>query len=655
MFIIMIDLYGYPKYVLINMLKLQCIMYSKISKRLSIVKKQFILMFAILTMFIYAKDKDSCYILKESLTDLSQLSDTKTVIQKCSQAIKKISKRNPTKSLYSYIIGQAFDRTEEKKNAFKWYKQAAQLGNAEAQAEIGFIYSNMWSAQRYAVKENAKLAFKWYKKAANQGNKSALNGLADMYYYGIGVKKNYKKAISLYKQLALSGNLTRAFQLGEIYYKGEITNKNYKEAFRWFLIAANQNYNISSQLYIAKMYYSGKGVTQNYNKAFFWFSKLANKNEVEAQHMLGSMFYLGEGVDENKTKALEFYNKACINYNIESCITLGYILTTPPKMNLSNKDKKQNLLRGTDLYINYYYNNNTHDIIKYIRKVIEYGYGNAYLYGQLGLIYFKGQGVPKNYIKSYAWYSHALALDESSTFYTEQLKALENKMTPKQIIFAQNYDPITEIQNKKTITHDKEQYNINTGTGFFVNNDIVITNHHVTKDCKKIELIRQGYKSSANILAIDTKNDLALIKAKVLNKKYLQFRAGKGIRIGDGVIVIGYPLGKLLGDGIKLTTGNISALTGLLNDTSTMQLTAPVQPGNSGGALLDNSGRVVGIIVARLKNQQNVNLAIKATMAQMFLDINNIDYTVSLYEEKKNVADIADEARDSIIQVVCYQ
>lgn len=134
----------------------------------------------------------------------------------------------------------------------------------------------------------------------------------------------------------------------------------------------------------------------------------------------------------------------------------------------------------------------------------------------------------------------------------------------------------------------------------------------------------------------------------------MNFRDGKGIRIGEDIIVIGYPLGYLLGSGIKLTTGNVSALTGLINDTTRMQLTAPIQPG-SGGALLDTSGNVVGVVVAQLKKGQNVNLAIKSNVAQMFLDINNVDYDVAMSKDKKDVADIADETKESIVQVVCYQ
>ena len=61
------------------------------------------------------------------------------------------------------------------------------------------------------------------------------------------------------------------------------------------------------------------------------------------------------------------------------------------------------------------------------------------------------------------------------------------------------------------------------------------------------------------------------------------------------------------------------------------------------------------VVVARLEKEQNVNLAIKANVAQMFLDVNNIDYGMAMSENKKDVADVADEAKESIVQVICYQ
>jgi len=194
-----------------------------------------------------------------------------------------------------------------------------------------------------------------------------------------------------------------------------------------------------------------------------------------------------------------------------------------------------------------------------------------------------------------------------------------------------------------------------TGTGFFIDTDILITNHHVVEECNKIEVIRNGYKAEAKIKSLDISNDLAVLKATKSNQNFLKFRSGKGIRVGATIITMGYPLGNLLGTNIKLTLGNISSLTGLVNDSTKLQLTAPVQQGNSGGPLLDNHGNVVGIIYAGLKNHiaQNVNLAIKSSVARMFLDANDVNYNLDTNSSKKEVVDIAEDAKKSIVQVIC--
>jgi len=216
------------------------------------------------------------------------------------------------------------------------------------------------------------------------------------------------------------------------------------------------------------------------------------------------------------------------------------------------------------------------------------------------------------------------------------------------------YKGTQQETQKKALTPTKKKES-STGTGFFINPTNIITNQHVVDSCRNIKIIKNGVISSAKIKSVDRTNDLAVLIADKSNKTYLKFRSGRSVRVGESVIAMGYPLGVLLGSGVKLTTGNISSLTGLLNDTTTLQLTAAVQPGNSGGPLLDNTGSVVGIVYAKLNNDmaQNVNLAIKANVATMFLDVHEIDSTFDTERSKKEVVDIADIAKKSIIQIIC--
>jgi serine protease Do len=136
--------------------------------------------------------------------------------------------------------------------------------------------------------------------------------------------------------------------------------------------------------------------------------------------------------------------------------------------------------------------------------------------------------------------------------------------------------------------------------------------------------------------------------------------------LGEGVAVFGYPLSGLLSSGGNFTLGNVTALAGLRDDTRILQISAPVQPGNSGGPLLDDSGAVVGIIVAKLNAMmlaiatddlaQNVNFAIKANVAESFSDAQGIPVQVSTPGGLPlPPADLADKAKAITVRVKCMR
>ena len=237
-------------------------------------------------------------------------------------------------------------------------------------------------------------------------------------------------------------------------------------------------------------------------------------------------------------------------------------------------------------------------------------------------------------------------LPVKSQYIDQQGYAVRRLIIPVYQKKPKSLSPTVPSEKKKVIT---------TGTGFYINSTDILTNNHVVGTCKKISVIQNGNRYPATLKFRDKANDLALISTKNANKKYLKFRLGKRLRIGENIIAMGYPLGILLGTGIKLTTGNISARTGLFNDATKLQLTAPIQPGNSGGPLLDIYGDVVGIIYAKLNDPtaQNVNLAIKANIAKMFLDVHDVEYFEDHNKTKKEVVDIADQAERSIVQIRC--
>ena len=178
---------------------------------------------------------------------------------------------------------------------------------------------------------------------------------------------------------------------------------------------------------------------------------------------------------------------------------------------------------------------------------------------------------------------------------------------------------------------------LSTGTGFVVAAGRALTNHHVIEDCRGGVQLRTagGRDMTARVVASDRQRDLALLEVPAEAGPPLPFRReGSNVRRGEGVVTYGFPLSGILSSGPTLTTGDISALAGLGDDASQFQISAPVQPGNSGGPLLDMAGNVVGVIVSKLNAQrvarqtgdipQNVNFAVKGTEAVNFLRRNGV-------------------------------
>lgn len=160
-----------------------------------------------------------------------------------------------------------------------------------------------------------------------------------------------------------------------------------------------------------------------------------------------------------------------------------------------------------------------------------------------------------------------------------------------------------------------------TGTGFALNRGYIVTNYHVVDGATKIKVCSCNENSqqeySVTVVGVDKVNDLALLKINVTyTDSEIPYTISQKIsETGEEVFVLGYPLTQLMGNEIKLTTGIISAKSGFDGNVNNYQISAPVQPGNSGGPLFDNKGNLVGIVVAGINNDvaQNANYAIKTS------------------------------------------
>jgi S1-C subfamily serine protease len=201
-----------------------------------------------------------------------------------------------------------------------------------------------------------------------------------------------------------------------------------------------------------------------------------------------------------------------------------------------------------------------------------------------------------------------------------------------------------------------------TGTGWYVaDGGYLVTNAHVVEECKMVTL-----KSGAEleVLDVQTDQDLALLKG-VTSVAPLSLRDGRSARLAEDVLIAGYPLGGILSSGINVTVGTVSALQGMGDDPTRFQFTAPVQPGNSGGPVLDTSGHVIGVVVSKLNAMniqdqigdipQNVNFGIALPSLVEFLKGNDVPFAPKVSSKPVDKVDLAELARESTVLLQCYQ
>lgn len=184
--------------------------------------------------------------------------------------------------------------------------------------------------------------------------------------------------------------------------------------------------------------------------------------------------------------------------------------------------------------------------------------------------------------------------------------------------FRRKYDKEQQALEAARKAEEEKQPKQWTGTGFALNNGYIVTNHHVIEDAQDISI--QGVKGAttkykAKVIASDRNNDLAILK--IDDSKFDGFGtipykvSTRIVDVGEDVFVLGYPLTQYMGEEIKLTNGIISSRTGYQGDVSSYQISAPIQPGNSGAPLFDSKGDIIGIINAGISQADNVGYAVK--------------------------------------------
>lgn len=207
---------------------------------------------------------------------------------------------------------------------------------------------------------------------------------------------------------------------------------------------------------------------------------------------------------------------------------------------------------------------------------------------------------------------------------------------------------------------------VSTGTGFLVVDGRVMTNHHVVDNCNRIILrTPTGHWIAAVPPArMDAALDVAVLAVPGLVGPAVAFRTAPAIRRGEGVVAYGFPLAGLLSSDPKLTRGEVNGLRGLGDNPNQYQISAEVQPGNSGGPLVDMQGNIVGVVVSKLNAQavsrrtgdiaQNVNFAVQGQAALGFLRRAGVEArTAESTGPERSAADVGEVIHRSTLFIRC--
>ena len=244
--------------------------------------------------------------------------------------------------------GTAAYRSGDYTSAVKWYRLAAEQGDAKAQNNLAAMFSlGRGVAQDYVE------AVKWYQRAAEQGDAAAQNNLGAMFEQGQGVPQNYEDAVKWYRLAAEQGHAAAQKNLGTMYEQGQGVAQDFKEAVKWFQRAAQQGH-AAAQNNLGAMHGLGQGVAiQSFKEAVKWYRLAAVQWNADAQNNLAAMYFLGQGVPRDYVRAYMWSNLAAITGDTNSVklADLAAAMMTPTQIaegqNMALACRQQNL-QGCD-------------------------------------------------------------------------------------------------------------------------------------------------------------------------------------------------------------------------------------------------------------------------------------------------------------------
>lgn len=288
----------------------------------------------------------------------------------------------------------------------------------------------------------------------------------------------------------------------------------------------------------------------------------------------------------------------------------------------------------------------------------DYFFRNAQMHEERGDL----QGAARNF---------CLALEAGSLRASRELKRLNATCNDGVAVIAMRPEPVPETLPSPSPGSDQQAAPIakpkfelvGTGSGFSVADTAVVTNHHVIKECRAVTLRRGEDRFAATAFKADRRADLALLFTEDSVLPALPVRISDA-ELGEDIIAFGFPYSQFLSSTPKLSVGVVSATAGIGDNTSEYQISAPLQPGNSGGPVVGTDGTVVGVSVAMLNSSvvyeetgslpQNVNFAVKGSVLRMFLDVYGVKYGTVPAGPQRDRRKIAATVTEALFVIECW-
>ena len=547
-------------------------------------------------------------------------------------------------SAVDFWAGSAYYLRGDFAAALREWRPLAEQGDAQAQFYLGIMHTN-----GEGVPEDDRQAAYWFQKSARQGNPQSQYHLGILYANGAGVPEDAPQAVYWFRKSAEQGDARAQFNLGVMYEFGEGVPEDDRQAVNWYRQAAGQGH-ARAQFGLGLMYADGAGIPQDSVQAYAWFNLAAAGGDERVQLLAtGRKTMLHEEMTASQIMEAQHLSGMLAD-RINRAVEIDRPQPAPSPDPAQPNDAQvqapgspapavsplQDTVRRSQIYL----------------AALGFDPGPAD-----GLIGKRTRTAVQNFQRQ----AHLTPTGQISE---ELLRLLQAA--------------VAEGQERQAAEAPAKPETTASGSGFVVSRaGEILTSLHAVESCAAGATITFGDISRhAMVQAHDADNDLALLVAdseescawwspmcSAVFDRPATFSELPRASLGTEVAVAGYPLKGLLAPTLNVTRGNVSSLTGLGNEAKWLQISAPVQHGNSGGPVLDNAGNVIGVVTAKLNAvrtaqetgdvPQNVNFALKGAIVRSFLEIHGIEYSRQPSDEALTPEDLAALAHGFTVAVTC--